>query len=319
MSNFQKDFFNKLINQHGFYVEQYSSNDDFIAIKVVEDGIYSVIVSKQNRERENVDRARTYLLSKGTQFAIHNIVVVDGALINYEEVDYSRVFIDGHTGRVLKYDVLSEPLVKIIVSMLDGTKNSNKGVGNKVEVFKKPTTILIAINIVFFLVSVLLSGSVGDIETRVLVALGAKENYRIDHGEYYRLLTSMFLHGGIIHIAFNMYALYSIGNLVEQIYGTKKYLIIYFASGLLASFTSYKLSPYVSIGASGAIFGLLGACAVFAYKEKERIGKDFLIDMASVIFLNVIIGLTMSNIDNVAHFGGLFGGVIIAIILYKKS
>ena len=121
-----------------------------------------------------------------------------------------------------------------------------------------------------------------------------------------------------MHIAFNMYALYSLGNLVEQIYGTKKYLIIYFASGLLASFTSYKLSPYVSIGASGAIFGLLGACAVFAYKEKERIGKDFLIDMASVIFLNVIIGLTMSNIDNVAHLGGLFGGVLISIIFHKR-
>ncbi|SHI62384.1 Membrane associated serine protease, rhomboid family [Clostridium cavendishii DSM 21758] len=178
---------------------------------------------------------------------------------------------------------------------------------------------LIAINLIVFIISAIKSGSVWNIKKDILVELGAKVNYLINGGEYERLIKSMFLHSGLIHFVFNMYALYSLGNLINQIYGTKKYLIIYFLSGIVASFTSYKLSYGVSVGASGAIFGLLGSCLFFAYKEKQRIGKEFFIDIISVIILNLIIGLSIPNIDNSAHFGGLFAGIIITFFIYNQN
>lgn len=183
----------------------------------------------------------------------------------------------------------------------------------------KVTSILIAINLIVFIISAIKSGTVWNISDDVLIELGSKVNYLIDGGHYERLLTSMFLHSGLIHIAFNMYALYSLGNLVNQIYGTKKYLIIYFVSGIMASFASYKLSYAMSVGASGAIFGLLGACLVFAYMEKQRIGKEFLMEIVSVIILNIVIGLSIPNIDNFAHFGGLFAGIIITFFMYNQN
>lgn len=323
MSKFEKDFFNRLVNKHGFFMEQYGSDkDSWIAIKYVDNGIYSVIISREYNEKENAMKARAYLQGKGRKFSIHNVILVDSMPSVDEIVDYNRVFVNGHTGRVLKYDLLSEPLVRIITSLISNVNSENRGIKENIKAFKKPTTpttILITINIVVFLISAIMSGSIGDIDTGVLVTLGAKENYLISHGQFYRLLTSMFLHGGIMHIAFNMYALYSLGNLVEQIYGVKKYMIIYFVSGLFASFTSYILSPYISVGASGAIFGLMGACLVFGFKEKHRIGKNFFMELASVVILNVIIGLSQTNIDNIAHFGGLFAGVVTALIIYYKT
>lgn len=323
MSKFEKDFFNRLVNKHGFFMEQYSSDKDgWVAIKYVDNGIYAVIISKESNEKENSMKARTYLQAKGRKFSIHNVILVDSIPSVNEIVDYNRVFVNGHTGRVLKYDPLSEPLVRIIASLISNINSGSGGIKETIKSFKKPTTpttILIAVNIAFFLISVIMSGSIGDINTGVLVTLGAKENYLISHGQFYRLLTSMFLHGGIIHLAFNMYALYSLGNLVEQIYGVKKYMIIYFVSGLFASFTSYILSPYISVGASGAIFGLMGACLVFGFKEKHRIGKNFFMELASVVVLNVIIGLSQANIDNTAHFGGLFAGAATAFVIYYKT
>jgi rhomboid protease GluP len=151
----------------------------------------------------------------------------------------------------------------------------------------------------------------------VLILLGANYNKFVLQGEYYRLLTNMFLHGGLLHIALNMYALYSIGPLVERIYGRIRYAVIYFISGIIASVFSCIFSQGVSVGASGAIFGLLGTTLVFAIKMRENIGRGFLRNIASVIIINLFIGFSLPNIDNYAHLGGLIGGTIAAILLYK--
>lgn len=180
------------------------------------------------------------------------------------------------------------------------------------------TNIIIGINIVMFLISAYLSQSIFDINTGVLIFMGAKFNPLIRAGQYYRLLTCAFLHGGIVHIGLNMYALYMIGPLVEKVYGEWQFLIIYLISAIFSSTCSYLLSSSVSIGASGAIFGLLGATLVLAIKMKNILGSDFKKNIVAVILINFIIGVSMPNIDNFGHFGGLLGGILISLIIFKK-
>ena len=178
---------------------------------------------------------------------------------------------------------------------------------------------LIIINVVIFLYSAYLSGNLMDIHWYVLYALGAKENIAIVNGEYYRLITAAFLHGGLIHLLFNMYALNALGGLIDRTYGTVRYIIIYLFSAITSSLLSFYMSDYLSVGASGAIFGLMGAALIFGFREKNKIGKDFLKNILSVVGINIFIGLTQSNIDNFGHVGGLIGGLIIALILYPKG
>jgi rhomboid protease GluP len=181
------------------------------------------------------------------------------------------------------------------------------------------TYILIAVNVLVFALTAYLSGSIFNSNINVLVLLGAKVNELISQGQYYRLVTCMFLHGGIIHITLNMYSLYFLGPLIEGIYGKVKYLAVYFISGILASMFSYWFSPDISIGASGAIFGLLGAALVFAIKMRDRIRKEFIANVLSVIGVNLIIGFSIPNVDNFAHLGGLIGGIITSFFLFRST
>lgn len=181
------------------------------------------------------------------------------------------------------------------------------------------TYVLIAMNILMYLISAFLSENIFDIDIRVLIYLGAKFNPLIDIGQYYRLVTCTFLHGGLMHIALNMYALYAIGPLIERTYGKSKFLLIYFVSGIMSSFFSYKFSSKVSIGASGAIFGLLGAALVLSIKMRRVIGEDFRRNIISVILVNIIIGVSISNIDNFGHLGGLVGGILVSMLIFKRK
>jgi rhomboid protease GluP len=172
---------------------------------------------------------------------------------------------------------------------------------------------LIAINIIMFIITAIASKNIFDIDIRTLLQFGAKYSPLIDLGEYYRLLTAMFLHGGLLHIALNMYSLRMIGSLIEKIYGSGKFSIIYFISGIFGSIFSYVFSrsTSVGVGASGAIFGLLGAAVVYGIRMRKRIGRDFLNHFFQVIVANLFLGFTISNIDNAAHIGGLLGGLLI--------
>ena len=180
------------------------------------------------------------------------------------------------------------------------------------------TYTLIVINVAVFIITAILSGNFVDSNINVLVFLGAKVDSLISAGQYYRLITCMFLHGGIVHIGVNMYSLYIIGPLVEKIYGKVRFLIIYFVAGILASYFSFLFSPSISIGASGAIFGLLGACLIFALKMKDKIGKGFMINIVSVIVINLVIGFSIANVDNFGHLGGLTGGTIVSYFLFRE-
>src|SRR6476620_9082174 len=134
--------------------------------------------------------------------------------------------------------------------------------------------VLLALNIAIFVIPTLLQLAgvrVNGVPINdYLLFYGAKDNEGIkQRGEYYRFLTSMFLHGGLLHIGFNAWALYALGPESERIYGTARFLAIYFIAGLAGGVASYALSPNPSVGASGAIFGLIGTLAVFYYILRE--------------------------------------------------
>lgn len=143
------------------------------------------------------------------------------------------------------------------------------------------------------------------------VILMAKLNEQIRAGEFWRLLTPVFLHGSLIHIAFNMYALYVIGVGLERYYGHKRFLLLYFLAGFSGNLASFIFTPEPSLGASTAIFGLVAAQGVFVYKNKFLFGKNarsMLTNILSIILVNLALGLS-PRIDNWGHLGGLVGGL----------
>jgi len=171
------------------------------------------------------------------------------------------------------------------------------------------TWILLAAIVIVFGLETLAGGST---EIEVLVRLGAKVTPLIVAGEYWRLFTSIFLHIGILHLAFNGYALVVLGPEVERIYGSLRFALIFVLSGLLGSLASYAFSYTLSAGASGAIFGLIGALAAFFLLHRERLGawgRARLGNIAILIAINLVFGFTQQGIDNLGHIGGLIGGL----------
>lgn len=149
----------------------------------------------------------------------------------------------------------------------------------------------------------------------VLVDLGAKVNELILLGQVWRLFSAMFLHIGVMHLLFNMWALFAIGRLVEGYYGSVRYALIYLLGGLFGSLASFAFSESISAGASGAVFALTGATSVYFFRYRENFGahgRAVLQNMILIIVINLAFGLAGSGVDNWGHIGGLVGGVLLA-------
>lgn len=180
------------------------------------------------------------------------------------------------------------------------------------------TRTLLVVNVAMFLVEAILGGS-GSLfrgpSGQALFDLGALFPPAIAVGhQYWRLITPMFLHAGLIHLAFNSYALYLLGHLVEDAFGKGRFIGIYFISGFLASITSFAFGPpfEVAVGASGAIFGLLGAWVAFNYRRRTSPMASANLRWALMLIgLNVILGFSIPGIDWRAHFGGLVAGALV--------
>jgi rhomboid protease GluP len=188
------------------------------------------------------------------------------------------------------------------------------------------TRTLIVLNVLVF-VAMVVYGYVtyntlrGTEDMRVLVDFGAKVNPLIANGETWRLFSAMFIHIGVFHLLVNLYALYALGPLVEGYFGHLRFLGIYIIGGLFGSLASYAFSESISAGASGAIFGLAGAITVFFLRYRENFGaqgRSILQNMAFIIGLNLIFGLTVPGIDNWGHIGGLVGGAVVAYGLLPR-
>lgn len=178
---------------------------------------------------------------------------------------------------------------------------------------KKPviTYALIVINIMVYLYMFLY-----DYDGSLSYSL-ANNYLSLKSGKYYTLITAMFLHANIIHIGFNMYALYILGPQVEKYYGKFKFCLIYFLSGILGNVFScvFMDSNVFGIGASGAIFGLLGSIAYFTYYYRATLQGLLRSQIVPVILLNLIIGFVIPGIDVSAHLGGIIGGVLVSMAI----
>jgi rhomboid protease GluP len=153
-----------------------------------------------------------------------------------------------------------------------------------------------------------------------LVAWGGN----IGVGEWWRLLTSMFLHAGLLHLAFNLYFLWVIGRICEQIFGPAAYALIYFGSGLIASLVSAAWMPMVvSVGASGALFGVFGGFLGFTVRRRGVLPPEFVKSVRRnaliLIGLNVVIGVAVPGIDVAAHLGGLVAGLGIGYAIARLA
>lgn len=166
------------------------------------------------------------------------------------------------------------------------------------------TTILIALNIIMFLLSVF--------DYSFVINTFANYYLNVKNGEVYRLITAAFVHANILHIFFNMYALYALGPQIEKFYGRKRYLLIYLGSALLGSLLSVVLTNNVSVGASGAIFGLFGSMLYFGYKYRATLDGFLRSGIIPVIVINLLLGFMIPGIDVYGHIGGLLGGLVLS-------
>ena len=187
----------------------------------------------------------------------------------------------------------------------------------------KITYSLIAINILGYILSAFLSQSLIDMDIEVLVDMGALFGpMTVLDGEWWRLFTAMFLHGGMTHLLMNMFSLYLIGRGVEQYFNTTSYLSIYLFSGLLGGLASLYMHPAsVGVGASGAIFGIFGAMGGFFIAHRDKIEahtKAFMKDFAIIIGINLVIGFSIPSVDVSAHVGGLVIGFIGGYVISKN-
>ena len=167
------------------------------------------------------------------------------------------------------------------------------------------TSILIAINVIVFVAMMATGGTRGPIGQD-----GAMWAFGVANGEYWRMLTSAFLHSGLMHIAFNMFALYLFGPAIEEALGRAKYLLTYITLAVAASVWVYWLSPVNSstVGASGVVFGLLGMVLVFMVRSKQDVSG-----LLVLLALNVVISL-QGNVSWQAHLGGFMTGLVLAAV-----
>lgn len=204
-----------------------------------------------------------------------------------------------------------------VTDRINKKNESRSKIAEKIFSYKKPiiTYAIIAICILMFVLTYVLGNGPFDEET--LLFLGASKGELVKNGEIHRLLTCVFLHIGIIHLLCNMYSLYIIGKEVENLYGKIKYLIIYLISGIAGSILSVAFSkPDIpSAGASGAIFGLLGALLYFGYYYRTYLGATIKSSVVPVIIVNLIFGFLNPMIDNAGHIGGLIGGILVSMMV----
>lgn len=234
-------------------------------------------------------------------------------------------------------DLKNEHLISVFPDILTKTKYEEKGMElfakitndinnankektkklDKIFSIKKPiiTYCIIALCVLAFILMYIFGN--GSSDNLTLIKFGANlDILTVGLGEYFRLITCSFLHIGIFHLLFNMYALYVIGSQAESFFGKIKYLIIYLFSAVSASLLSLMFSSNViSAGASGAIFGLMGALLYFGYHYRIYLGNVIKSQILPIIVINLLFGFLVSGVDNAAHIGGLIGGFLMAMVL----
>jgi membrane associated rhomboid family serine protease len=186
------------------------------------------------------------------------------------------------------------------------------------------TLALLAANVLFFMAAAL--GGAGWFIPNAAIEISAGSNFGTltTHGEWWRLITALFVHFGIIHLLFNMWALAAFGSLAERLFGTTNFVFIYFISGITANLASITLRPSIdAAGASGAIFGILGALLAVYWRNKNAISFTVVRSERTAILLFIGLallgGFLYKGVDNAAHIGGLIIGLLLGFTLSRAS
>lgn len=153
-------------------------------------------------------------------------------------------------------------------------------------------------------------------DPHALLLLGGKQGAAIQSGEYWRLVTTLFLHVGLLHLLVDMWGLLQVGALAELLYGRARFLVLALCSGVMGSFTSYLLSPDLTVGSSGMVFGLMGAAILFGLKYRDELppgsGARMRRLLLPVLLLNMVLAFVSPLIDLSAPLGGLLAGALLA-------
>ncbi|MFC4320768.1 rhomboid family intramembrane serine protease [Litchfieldia salsa] len=213
-------------------------------------------------------------------------------------------------GVLYDYIQVEELKSKVLTVSNERTKQEKK-----IFSYGKPyfTYLFIFIQIFMFLVLEVKGGSTN---TETLITFGAKDNYLLLQGEWWRFFTPIILHIGFFHLVMNTLALYFLGSAVEKIYGRTKFLVLYLVAGFAGTLASFVFSPAISAGASGAIFGCFGALLFFGVIHPSLFFRTMGSNVIVVIGINLLIGFIFPVVDNAGHIGGLIGGFIASSFLH---
>lgn len=186
----------------------------------------------------------------------------------------------------------------------------------------KVTLVLVLINIIIFAVLEILGDTTS---SWFMVDHGAMYTPMVTEGrQYWRLFSSMFLHFGFEHLAYNMFSLFFLGDILESIVGPVRYLIIYLLGGLGGNLVSLYMSVQsestkISAGASGAIFAVMGAFFYIALRNRKGFGKDGMRRLGLMVVLMIMQGIVDRGVDQSAHMGGMAAGFLLGILLYHPG
>jgi rhomboid protease GluP len=194
-------------------------------------------------------------------------------------------------------------------------------VGGFIPAFRFNTTMILLLNFGLYAATTLFSMNSGNtnsffnLDVPTLVRFGAKWNLGLVHGEWWRLITAGFLHGGILHILMNSWVLFDLGAQVEELFGSSRMLVIYFLATVGGFYASAVWSPAVSVGASAGLFGMVGAMIAFGMRHHGAMGAT----IRAMYLRGAVIGLAfgcfkMFHVDNAAHVGGLAAGFAVAYV-----
>jgi rhomboid protease GluP len=259
------------------------------------------------------------------QFAadeIHNLSV-SGPMISFDARRKITGARDGHFVFFCADAAAARTVASLLPATIDADFVAVRDFGTRLRSLKgasspwtSVTNIIIALNVIVFVIMGALGA--GWIEVKSMtpyILYGANQGAATTDGEWWRLLTSMFMHYGLIHLLFNMWALYQAGHFVEKLQGRALYALTYLASGLAGGFASiaWHGDQTWSAGASGAIFGVYGAILGFLLREKQGLPASIYSSLlkSSLLFAvyNIVFSATRAGIDNSAHIGGVVGGI----------
>jgi len=297
-------------------------NSDYKIVRIVSHHIHNK--EQLDFDKFKLDKIIKQVKKKTLSFKIKVLNI-------YTDIEDDKLLSENDIHLVKEEDIDNPKLTKIFPNIVQKTERKENGIEyfmkvteninkrnekknktvEKIFSQKKPiiTNIIMGICVVLFALMYIFGNGSNDINT--LINFGAL----IDNKEYFRLITSIFLHIGLVHLICNMYSLNIIGKEVESVFGKVKYIIIFLVSGICGSILSLPFSHNtISAGASGAIFGLIGSLLYFGNHYRTYLGATYK-NLVLVAIINLGIGFLVPGINNAAHIGGLVGGILITMLL----